>query len=99
MIGCYYHHRVVVEAFNLFNKIINNGYQSNAFIVVSALQACAIACDLNEEQRIRELATKGGSRNMMINDYEVDLGLEHYGIVIDLLNSTEDLDKDMDIVK
>ncbi|XWS40840.1 hypothetical protein CRYUN_Cryun17cG0030600 [Craigia yunnanensis] len=45
-------------ALHLFNEMINKGYQPNAVTVVSALQACVVARDLDEGQRIHELATK-----------------------------------------
>ncbi|OMO77445.1 hypothetical protein COLO4_25161 [Corchorus olitorius] len=60
MIGCYSHNGNAVEALRLFNDMINKGVQPNAVTFVSALQACAAACDLDEGQSIHELATKGG---------------------------------------
>ncbi|XVE83845.1 hypothetical protein DITRI_Ditri16bG0120400 [Diplodiscus trichospermus] len=60
MIACYCHNGAAVEALCLFNEMINNGYQPNAVTVVSAVQACAIACDLDEGKRIHELAIDRG---------------------------------------
>ncbi|XVF60463.1 hypothetical protein PTKIN_Ptkin08bG0048900 [Pterospermum kingtungense] len=60
MIGCYCHNGAAVEALHLFNEMINKGCQPNAVTVVSALQACAVACNLDEGQRIHELATRRG---------------------------------------
>ncbi|KAK8710199.1 hypothetical protein V6N13_145536 [Hibiscus sabdariffa] len=60
MISCYSHNGAAVEALKLFNEMINKGCQPNAVTVVSALQACAVACDLDEGRRIHELVTKRG---------------------------------------
>ncbi|XP_021297663.1 putative pentatricopeptide repeat-containing protein At3g01580 [Herrania umbratica] len=60
MIGCYSHNGAAVEALRLFNEMINQGFQPNAVTVVSALQACAVACDLDNGQKIHELATNRG---------------------------------------
>ncbi|XVF14226.1 hypothetical protein REPUB_Repub09cG0040000 [Reevesia pubescens] len=60
MIGCYTHNGASIEALHLFSEMIKKGCQPNAVTVVSALQACALACDLDEGQRIHELATKRG---------------------------------------
>ncbi|KAK8278234.1 hypothetical protein V6Z11_D09G029100 [Gossypium hirsutum] len=60
MIGCYSRNGASVESLNLFNEMINKGCRPNAVTVVSALQACAVACDLDEGRRIHELATKRG---------------------------------------
>ncbi|EOY03390.1 Tetratricopeptide repeat (TPR)-like superfamily protein, putative [Theobroma cacao] len=60
MIGCYSHNGAAVEALRVFNEMINQGFQPNTVTVVSALQACAVACDLDNGQKIHELATKRG---------------------------------------
>ncbi|XWS44271.1 hypothetical protein CRYUN_Cryun15aG0030400 [Craigia yunnanensis] len=60
MIACYCHNGAAVEALHLFKEMINKGCQPNAVTVVSALQACAVACDLDEGRRIHELAKKRG---------------------------------------
>ncbi|XP_022741652.1 putative pentatricopeptide repeat-containing protein At3g01580 [Durio zibethinus] len=58
MIGCYCHNGAAVEALRLFNEMITKGCQPNAVTVVSVLQACAVACDIDEGRRIHELATR-----------------------------------------
>ncbi|KAE8718232.1 putative pentatricopeptide repeat-containing protein [Hibiscus syriacus] len=60
MIGCYSHNGASVKALELFNEMINKRCQPNTVTVVSALQACAVACDLDEGRRIHELVTERG---------------------------------------
>ncbi|GAV68553.1 LOW QUALITY PROTEIN: PPR domain-containing protein/PPR_2 domain-containing protein, partial [Cephalotus follicularis] len=60
MVACYAHNRAVVEALDLFNKMIVKGVEPNSITFVSALQACAVASNLEEGKKIHEHAAKQG---------------------------------------
>ncbi|KAK9910629.1 hypothetical protein M0R45_034585 [Rubus argutus] len=60
MIACCTHNGAVLEALNLFNEMIDRGIEPNSVTVTNALQACAVACNLEEGKKIHELATRKG---------------------------------------
>ncbi|KAM1491261.1 hypothetical protein PS1_023733 [Malus domestica] len=57
MIACYTHNRDVIKALNLFNETIDMRIEPNLVTLVSALQACALAGNLEEGKKIHEIAT------------------------------------------
>ncbi|XP_070673136.1 putative pentatricopeptide repeat-containing protein At3g01580 [Malus domestica] len=57
MIACYTHNGDVIEALNLFNKMIDTRIDPNSVTLVSALQACALAGNL-EGKKIHKIATR-----------------------------------------
>ncbi|KAM2858433.1 hypothetical protein COP2_023972 [Malus domestica] len=58
MIACYTHNGDVTEALNLFNKMIDTRIEPNSVTLVSALQACALAGNLEEGKKIHKIATR-----------------------------------------
>ncbi|XP_038905362.1 putative pentatricopeptide repeat-containing protein At3g01580 [Benincasa hispida] len=60
LIACYSHNGAAAEALNLFNEMIDRKIKFNSVTVVGALQACAVACNLEEGKRIHELVTRTG---------------------------------------
>ncbi|CAN6708912.1 unnamed protein product [Malus baccata var. baccata] len=58
MIACYTHNGGVIEALNLFNEMIDMRIEPNSVTLVSALQACALAGNLEEGKKIHEIATR-----------------------------------------
>ncbi|GLU11340.1 hypothetical protein SLE2022_280950 [Rubroshorea leprosula] len=60
MIACYVCNEAEVKALVLFNEMINQGVEPNAITMVSGLQACALACNLEEGKKIHDLAAKKG---------------------------------------
>ncbi|KAM1187227.1 hypothetical protein ACFX2J_023184 [Malus domestica] len=58
MIACYTHNGDVIEALNLFNEMIDMRIEPNSVMLVSALQACALAGNLEEGKKIHEIATR-----------------------------------------
>ncbi|KAM5581768.1 putative pentatricopeptide repeat-containing protein [Rosa sericea] len=60
MIACYTHNGYVLEALDLFREMIDRGVEPNSVTVSNALQACAVACNLDEGKKIHELATRKG---------------------------------------
>lgn len=60
MIAGYSQNGNAVEALGLFCEMIEKGIDPNSITVVSALQACAVACDLHEGRRIHKFATRKG---------------------------------------
>ncbi|KAB2610178.1 pentatricopeptide repeat-containing protein [Pyrus ussuriensis x Pyrus communis] len=58
MIACYTHNGDVMEALNLFNEMIDMRTEPNSVTLVSALQACALAGNLEEGKKIHEIATR-----------------------------------------
>ncbi|KAJ8623421.1 hypothetical protein MRB53_031950 [Persea americana] len=74
MIAGYSQNGNAVEALGLFNEMIEKGIAPNSITVVSALQACAVACDLNEGRRIHKLAArKGFELDMAVSTALVDM--------------------------
>ncbi|XP_044465329.1 putative pentatricopeptide repeat-containing protein At3g01580 isoform X2 [Mangifera indica] len=60
MISCFAQNGNAVEALKLFNDMIDERFEPNAVTVVSALQACAASCNLEEGKKIHELAAEKG---------------------------------------
>ncbi|KAJ4729303.1 Pentatricopeptide repeat [Melia azedarach] len=60
MVGYYAQNGNAVEALNPFYEMIEKGFEPNAVTIVSALQACGVACNLEEGKKIHKLATKKG---------------------------------------
>ncbi|KAF8408306.1 hypothetical protein HHK36_007454 [Tetracentron sinense] len=60
MIACYAQNEKAVEALDLFNEMVQKRFEPNSITVISALQACAVACNLQEGRRIHELAVRKG---------------------------------------
>ncbi|KAM1410718.1 hypothetical protein ACFXTO_023672 [Malus domestica] len=58
MITCYTHNSDVIEALNLFNEMIDMRIEPISVTLVSALQACALAGNLEEGKKIHEIATR-----------------------------------------
>ncbi|KAM2203911.1 hypothetical protein ACFX1S_023614 [Malus domestica] len=58
MIACYTHNGDVIEVLNLFNEMIDTRIEPNSVTLVSALQACALAGNLEEGKKIHEIATR-----------------------------------------
>ncbi|KAM2955970.1 hypothetical protein FF2_023153 [Malus domestica] len=58
MIACYVHNEDVPEALNLFNEMIDIRIEPNSVTLVSALQACALAGNLEEGKKIHEIVTR-----------------------------------------
>ncbi|KAF9604380.1 hypothetical protein IFM89_006389 [Coptis chinensis] len=58
MIGCYTQNGKTTEALGLFNEMVEKRVEFNSVTVVSALQACAVACNISEGRRIHELARR-----------------------------------------
>ena len=58
LIACYTHNGSVIEALNLFNEMIDMRIEPNSVTLVSALQACALAGNLEEGKKIHEIATR-----------------------------------------
>ncbi|KAM0958008.1 hypothetical protein EV1_023114 [Malus domestica] len=57
LIACYTHNRDVIKPLNLFNETIDMRIEPNLVTLVSALQACALAGNLEEGKKIHEIAT------------------------------------------
>lgn len=60
LLACYSHNGAAGEALNLFNEMINRKIEFNSVTVIGALQACAVACNLEEGKKIHELVTRNG---------------------------------------
>ncbi|KAJ4954649.1 hypothetical protein NE237_011432 [Protea cynaroides] len=60
MIACYAQNGKASDALDLFNEMIENGFEPNSVTVVGALQACAAACDSKEGRKIHEIAIQKG---------------------------------------
>ncbi|KAL5864348.1 hypothetical protein ACOSQ3_001862 [Xanthoceras sorbifolium] len=60
MVACYAQNGAAIEALNLFKEMIEKRSEPNAVTVVSALQACAASCNLEEGKKIHELSAKKG---------------------------------------
>ncbi|KAF3445281.1 hypothetical protein FNV43_RR14976 [Rhamnella rubrinervis] len=60
MIACYAHNGAALEALDIFNEMVDKKIDPNSVTVVNAVQACAIACNLEEGRKIHELAVKKG---------------------------------------
>ncbi|KAL5568386.1 hypothetical protein UlMin_024961 [Ulmus minor] len=60
MIACYALNGDASEAINLFNEMIDMKIEPNSITAVNALQACAVACNLEEGRKIHELAVRKG---------------------------------------
>lgn len=61
MVAYYTHNETAVVALDLFNEMIDGGVESNSVtVVVSALQACAVACSPEECKKIHEYAAWKG---------------------------------------
>ncbi|RXH69529.1 hypothetical protein DVH24_037313 [Malus domestica] len=58
IIACYVHSGDVTEALNLFNDMIDMRIEPNSVTLVSALQACALAGNLEEGKKIHDIATR-----------------------------------------
>ncbi|CAN6708910.1 unnamed protein product [Malus baccata var. baccata] len=58
MIACYVHNEDVPEALNLFKEMIDIRIEPNSVTLVSALQACALAGNLEEGKKIHEIVTR-----------------------------------------
>ncbi|KAA0057245.1 hypothetical protein IC582_008703 [Cucumis melo] len=60
LIACYSQNGLTAEALNLFNEMIDRKIKFNSVTAVGVLQACAVACNLEEGKRIHELVTRKG---------------------------------------
>ncbi|WOL17623.1 pentatricopeptide repeat-containing protein [Canna indica] len=60
MISCYAHNGHAVAALDVYKKMIEIGVEPNFITLVSVLQACALALDLEEGRKVHEFATKKG---------------------------------------
>ncbi|XP_020092790.1 putative pentatricopeptide repeat-containing protein At3g01580 [Ananas comosus] len=60
MISCYAQHGDPSEALKVYKMMVEAGLEPSLVTVVSVLQACAIACDLNEGRRVHEVAVRKG---------------------------------------
>ncbi|KAM2955976.1 hypothetical protein FF2_023159 [Malus domestica] len=58
MIACYTHNGDVIEALNLLNEMIDTRFEPNSVTLVTALQAYALAGNLEKGKRIYEIATR-----------------------------------------
>lgn len=60
MVACYAHNGPALEALVIFNEMITKKIDPNSITLVNAVQACAVACNLEEGRKIHELAIKKG---------------------------------------
>ncbi|OVA20806.1 Pentatricopeptide repeat [Macleaya cordata] len=60
MISCYAQNQKPDEALSLFNQMVEKRYDPNSVTLVSVLQACAAAGNVDEGRRIHELAKRKG---------------------------------------
>ncbi|XP_022152123.1 putative pentatricopeptide repeat-containing protein At3g01580 [Momordica charantia] len=60
LIACYSLNGAAAEALNLFNEMIDRKIEFNSVTVIGALQACGVACNLEEGKTIHKLVTSKG---------------------------------------
>lgn len=74
MVACYAHNGAAIEALDLFKEMIDKGIEPNTVTLISALQACADACNLAEGKKIHELAAwKGFELDISIATALIDM--------------------------
>ncbi|KAH7673709.1 TPR-like protein [Dioscorea alata] len=67
MISCHVRSGNAGHALDIYRMMVGNGLEPNSITMVSVLQACALAVDLEEGRRMHELAIQKG--------FELDLGV------------------------
>lgn len=60
IIACYAQNGDPIKAMDLFSEMVDKRVKPNVVTVVTALQACAIACNLEEGKKIHEFAIRNG---------------------------------------
>ncbi|PKA52926.1 Putative pentatricopeptide repeat-containing protein [Apostasia shenzhenica] len=60
MISCYAHNGRPIAALKVYRKMIELGVEPNSVTIISALQACSLACHLQEGRILHELALQKG---------------------------------------
>ncbi|KAK9272823.1 hypothetical protein L1049_003201 [Liquidambar formosana] len=74
MVACYAHNGAAIEALDIFNEMIIKRFEPNSVSIVSALQACAVACNLEEGKKIHELASlKGFELDVSVSTTLIDM--------------------------
>ncbi|KAG2714655.1 hypothetical protein I3760_03G037800 [Carya illinoinensis] len=89
MVACFAHNGVAIEALDLFKEMIDRGIEPNSVTLISALQACADACNLEDGKKIHELAAWKG--------FELDVSVAT--ALIDMYMKCFLPDKAMDVFK
>lgn len=77
MISCYGAHGKGEKSLVLFNKMKDCGIQPNSVTLTAILASCSHAGYINEGWRIFQ---------SIVSDYEIELTIEHYACVVDLLS-------------
>lgn len=74
MIACYANNEAANEALNLFHEMIEKRFEPNSVTVVSALQACAVSCNLEEGKKIHKIAVwKGFELDFSVSTALIDM--------------------------
>lgn len=71
------------NSINLFSAMTQKGIKPNASTFVSLLTSCSIAGMVDEGHKYF---------NLMMEDHDIDPGIEHYGCMLDLLGRSGNLD-------
>lgn len=74
MVACHAHNGAAVEALNLFKEMIDRGFEPASCTLISALQACAMACNAEAGKKIHELAAwKGFDVEVSVSTALIDM--------------------------
>ncbi|XP_029118250.2 putative pentatricopeptide repeat-containing protein At3g01580 [Elaeis guineensis] len=89
MVACYAQNGNPTEALNAYRRMNDVGLEPNSVTLVSALQACALALDLEEGKRVHELVIqKGLESELAVSTSLVDLYMKcsSYREAMDIFN-------------
>ncbi|XP_072989010.1 putative pentatricopeptide repeat-containing protein At3g01580 [Typha latifolia] len=74
MIACHAQNGNPIEALNVYRRMVEMGMKPNMITIVSVLQACALALDLEEGRRVHEIAIgKGFELEMAVSTALIDM--------------------------